>query len=299
MEIYAKSAFSIKNMIVKQQIGCDAIEVQLLDELFKIGGYNSIHQIFDLDQFKDMPISVIHSPILYGKRAIALEQLCDSKDLFLFYNIFELAEYFGKIQNKDIIVIIHSETCLKALSEIGNMLYNIVKNVDKLLLMFPHVKLAIENVTPLRNFDKGPQLCNNFYDDNVILVDYLKKELQTDRIGTVLDTCHAMISEKYISVLYDALGEEKPDFSLDYYFDRNKEDIMLIHLADFKGNGYGSGNHGTPFEDKQKCFDILDLYKKYNYSCPITLEVCETDFLVSDNYRKQKLMVDEYLQGGN
>ena len=42
---------------------------------------------------------------------------------------------------------------------------------------------------------------------------------------------------------------------------------------------------------------FTDIYKKYNYSCPITLEVREDDYIKNENYKATKLLVDKYIGG--
>lgn len=130
----------------------------------------------------------------------------------------------------------------------------------------------------------------------------LRSELETDRIGTVLDTCHAMLAEKYMTVLYDEAGDyPTKDYSMREYFNQNARFIKLIHLCDIKGSGYGKGRHGVPFttETVDKCYDILDLYEYFNLDCPITLEVEETNFDICDGYASTKGIVDEYYQRGS
>ena len=72
----------------------------------------------------------------------------------------------------------------------------------------------------------------------------------------------------------------------------------MIHLSDAKGNGYGKGKHGALFneDNKDKLKSILDLYHKYNYHCPVTLEVNETDYSICDNYKKTRETVFQILE---
>ena len=83
------------------------------------------------------------------------------------------------------------------------------------------------------------------------------------------------------------------NYDLRRFFEINKDDIFLIHLANAIGNGDGE-NHGTIFENEKECFNILDLYKEFNYKCPITLEVQEKNYLINNNYKHIKAQVDKY-----
>ena len=196
------------------------------------------------------------------------------------------------------VVSVHSEMNLSNLQSL-NIWVNIVKYVGEILNKYPYTSLCIENVSPIRCTQKeNIALCDNFLFDNVEIVKELRKELNTTRIYTVLDTCHAMLTEKYLKSIYFALGKTCPDYSLNRFFMENKDYIGLIHLSDYKGNGYDKGNHGIPFNDftKGKLNYILWLYQKYEYTCPITLEVCEKDYLVCDGYKKTKELIKEIIE---
>lgn len=294
MDIYAKSILSRDQLDSKINIGCDGIEIQLTNELIDLHTtkYKTIYQAFDLKQFNNYPIRAIHAPLIKGFDT-NIEQLCDLNGQFLFYNICELAEYFGELQNRDIIVVIHTEERLDHLKTINNILNNILLLIDKGLKLFPHIKMAIENVPPIDFIDQNIRLRNNVQGENIILVNYIKEQLNTNRVGTVLDTCHAIITKIYMEPICKIIGVEK-DFSMKHYFEINKNDIMLVHLANVINNGYGD-NHGTVFENPEDCFKILDLYNEFNYKCPVTLEVREKDYLINNNYRLMKQLVDKYL----
>lgn len=302
MDIYAKSALKVADIEAKLDIGCDGIEIQLLSELVKnkLGTYYTAKEVFDLESLSIYPIKAVHVPILsfYGVNDITLEDFVD-EDIVLLEEVFKIANYFGRKQNCSILIIIHSETTLQLMKRIGNLWTSILHSIDTLLEKYPYTELCIENVTPLRNIrDNHIVLCNNFRYDNVDIATELKKELQTNRIGTVLDTCHAKISKKYIEGIYKIAGDRIcGDYSLDSYFRENKEVIKLIHLADMSGSGFGSKSHGVPITEANEEFakQVIDLYNAYNYVCPITLEVYESDYLKNDNYRITKEIINKYI----
>ena len=153
----------------------------------------------------------------------------------------------------------------------------------------------------MRGIGKGRELHlpNNFAFDNVDMVDRMRHILKTDRIGTCLDTCHMMLTQKYIRGLYEMVGDiAVPDLSTRKFFEMNKPFLKLIHLADMTGSGYGKGRHGIPFykETEGKLKGIMDIYNSNNIVCPITLEVEETDFSVSSGYRQTKELVSRYIK---
>lgn len=301
MQLYAKSAFKKKDMDVKVDIGCDGIEIQLLGELVngELGKYFKAQEVFELEKFHEYPISVVHCPLLgkFGLPDVNIENFA-TNDFELLNQVCYIANYFGKLQEKNVIVVIHSEMSMENMHLVG-ILVKLEMIIQHLLFQYPYIEIAIENVSPLRKVYKSEiHLCNNFSFDNVELVAYLRQKLATDRIGTCLDTCHAMITDRYMKAIYEQL-EDIPytDYSLEKYFLKNKNYIKLIHLSDMKGNGYGRGKHGISFfpETKDRLEYILALYGKYGYQCPVTLEVEETDYLVCESYRKTRELVLDIL----
>lgn len=303
--IYAKSVLNHDQIQAKLNIGCDGIEIQLVGELFKDKDkhiYYDVNDVFNLSEFDKYPIKCIHSPIYNGSEVL-LERICDPEDQFLFEQIFKIVQHFGEVQDMQIPLIIHSETHYNALADIGNTWFNIRSTLEYLLDKYPNVNVLIENVTPVRGITKNGavHLCNNHYLDNVEMAEILRKELNTTRVGTVLDTCHAMITAKYMGAIYTAaLDVQYPDYSIEKYLEANKDYCGIIHLANFKGSGYGTGYHGTPFDkDSQYLLKrILTTYEDLEYTCPLTLEVFEYDYYKNDNYALEKHYVDMYFDKG-
>ena len=294
MLIYAKSALKKKDIDTKIAIGCDGIEIQLLSELVdgKIGRYFKADEVFKLEDFKDYPIDVIHCPLLcsYGLSDVNIESFA-CNDFSLFEQVCYIADYFGKIKSKNTLVVVHSELNIDNMIAV-DILRKVVSTVSYMLMKYTNIEIAIENVTPLRKVYKDEiYFCNNFHFDNIKLAKYIRKELNTDRVGTCIDICHAMITNRYMKEIYRKLNDiEYKDFTLDNYFEQNRDIVKLVHLADFKGNGYGKGKHGIRFtnQTKDRLSYILSLYDKYNYKCPVTLEVEETDYLVCDGYKETR-----------
>lgn len=301
MLIYAKSALNKEQIDVKNNIGCDGIEIQLLGELVKegLGSYYNINEVIDLSEFEDYNIKVVHAPILskIGLSDINLEDFLGKNHKLLEQTLY-IANYFGEVQGETIVVVIHSECTLNRLKSDESFWNKLLCTFDIFLTKYKNIEIAIENVTPIRSYKDGYlTLGNNFTFENTDIANELNKELNTNRFGTCLDICHAMMAERYVGKIYEGLEEASGDYSLDAYFKKNKTLIKLIHLADFKGNGYGKENHGTPFgkHNKDKLRSIIDLYNKYEYKCPITLEVREDDFLISDCYKMTKETLDDIL----
>lgn len=301
-KIYAKAALTEEQIITKMNIGCDGLEIQLLGELIKdrtCGKYNRALDVFDMDALIKYPVKAVHAPLVPGKGDVTLEFLTNSTNITLLDQIFLIAELYGEEWNEMVTVILHSESFYKSLVDVGNQWGRVVSYIGMMLDKYPNTKLVIENVTPLRGIEQGKELhlSNNWGFDNIKMVQELRKALNINRIFTCLDTCHAMLAEKYIGGLYEIVGDVPvPNLSMEEYFRRNAPYLGLIHLCDVKGSGYGKGRHGIPFTNETiyKCYDILSLYEKYSLCCPITLEVEETDFAISDGYVNTKAIVDSF-----
>ena len=301
MEIFAKSALKEEDIDVKMGIGCDGIEIQLLDELVdgEIGKYKKADDVFELSKFLKYPIRAIHAPLMgnYGLPDVNIESLV-GRDRELLEEVCFIADFFGIKKGYQVLVVVHSEMNLPTL-ECTGLLDMVISVLDNLLSKYSNIKFVFENVTPLRGVNgNNVSLCNNFGFDNVKLVKLLRTKLGTDRIGTCLDTCHAGITEKYINVILDAVGKSVcKGYALNNFFEENKEVIGLIHLADYQGNGYGKGNHGTEFNssNKDKLIHVVDLYNVWGYDCPVTLEINETDYLICNGYRNSRETLTDVL----
>ena len=303
MKILAKSIINKEQIDCKINIGCDGIEIQLLTELIdkKVGCYHNAWEIFDLNSFAVYPIKAVHLPLLnyIGQQDVNLEDLCETH-FALLDQAFYIANYFGKHQKEKVLVIVHSETSLNKLLLNVDGWRRMVNAIGCLLFKYPYTELGIENVAPVCGvLPKNIHMFSNFYNDNIEICTELRKELKTDRIGTVLDTCHAMITKKYMDIIQkEYTGKECDFYNLETFFKINKDYIKLIHLANMNGNGYGFGNHGARFDSnsKDKLEEIITYYNKYNYNCPVTLEINEKDYLLCDEYRITKETLDDVLK---
>ena len=275
----------------------------MLDETLNLNDrkhtWNGFESVYDINL--NYPISAIHAPLLSGIGDLTIENMLDADDIIVLFEMCRIADMYGKAQNKIITLVIHSESYLSLMTDVGGMYYKIRRTLDMLFKQYSNVRIAIENVSPLRNLGKGKvlHLSNNFGYDNVCLVKQLKEDLQTDRIGTILDTCHSMITEKYMSAIFKEIGNyvEPEDYSMERFFAENKDVIFHIHFADMKGCGYGKGNHGISFteETKRKAYSILDLYKKYAYTCPLCIEVEEPDgYEINTGFKTTKQIILDY-----
>lgn len=298
MEIYGKRALRIDQLNAGIQKGMNKIEIQLLDELFDENQHClKAKKVFDLDEMAKYDIRVVHAPLIKGED-INIEHMTFGEYSKLLNEICYLANYIAEKRNRDVIIVVHTAKSIQELRRLGDNWNQLVVTVGLMLSKYPRIEFAIENVIP---FTYTPEnriiMKNNFNCDNVAMAKALNELLDTDRVGTVLDTCHIQITQKYIKAIFDALNDNinmpMEDLSFEHYFIENAAICKLIHLATMTDNGLSPGTHGTPYraydkEEMDRLAHIISLYKKYRYACPITLEVLETDFLNPQNYLKAK-----------
>lgn len=295
MKIVAKSALSDTQIKAKMDLGCDAIEIQLIDDFFENidDTAKRADEILCKLDVHTYPIEVVHTPLLSNKSDVVLEDyILRNPDALM--QIAALADYFGKKQSVQCIVVLHMNSNFDCLQNNVELLAKITDLTENVLATYPNVTIAIENVTPIRSYTDRLSLCNNFQYDNVRLANYLQDTLYTTRVGTVLDVCHAKMSIKYLENIYNLLDEPDSKQSLYDYFMQNQSVIKLIHLADFIGSGYDKGTHGV-VPNAEQMYEFVELYDRFKYSCPVTIEVYESDYLACRNYQLARIKLAEAL----
>lgn len=304
--IIAKSQLNYELIQKKIELGADAIEIQLLDEFVN---FTDICEAFpDLHNCLQIPVYSIHAPLVCyanenNKLDILLEVLTKSNYMPLFTNICELANKFGLARHKIIWVVIHTAmTSLNFENEDAITMENIVNTLVNLLNKYSNIGIAIENVTPVKNFTNGRfTVSNNFLFDNVDMVLYLRKKIPqyADRFVSVLDTCHAEMAIQFISLiakLYDNKQINIP--TLEDYFTASTKTINFLHLSKTVANGIGKSRHGQPFcnNDREYIKNILQLQNKYCKSANIVLEVAETDYIKSMGFSESNRILREEIE---
>ena len=286
---YAKSAFVKEQMQRKLEIGCDGIEYQLLPEDFSPHGEELLWRNKKREILAIEPASAVHPPLaLAGAQIMLVPTQCAIMEESM-----RLAQISAEMLGHRTLVILHifeppSMTGRYELDAMGGEL-------ERLFKLFPDVDIVVENITPFRALRNGhPEFCNGYYDANVKFVEHFA--YFGDRLKTCLDICHVLLSGKYLDSIAQVYGELPFKYDLRAYFEMNLPHLGLIHLASCEGNGYGKG-HGTGFDVDDPASmavleEVLGLYEEYKLSCPITLEVREDNFYVSDIFEKSKQAVD-------
>lgn len=71
---------------------------------------------------------------------------------------------------------------------------------------------------------------------------------------------------------------------------------MISHKEFNTRNLIGRGRHGQPFSNETYPMmqHYLDLYREYEYTCPITLEVAENDYQICLGYKESLRLFNKY-----
>ena len=275
MKILAKSAIKKIDIYGKTKI-CKDIELQIFNEFNKFN--DCVQSLYDLIISTDADIHVVHSPLISGED-INIEFIENPEDNFRLSKTIELAGKLSDYYNHNIKIVFHTAFRFENYEKFPSILEKMEEFIENYLKEYNKIIFCIENVIPCKvTKDKKTYMRNGCLYDNVKLVKYLRNKLETDRIQTVLDTCHAMVSIEFLenafSKNYKELFEEF-NINLEQFFIENKDIIGLIHLCDVKNLGYKPKEHGIKFKyDRLFVFNyIMSMYEKYDYDCDITIEI--------------------------
>ena len=207
----------------------------------------------------------------------------------------ELAQKLSEFYNHTIGVVVHTGFDYTKYEVMGDLLHNITSAVDELLNTYTDVYLCIENVPFISGnlgSDLGVVFRSGGFDDNVKLCKYLREALphNANRLYTVLDTCHASASVQILQLFTFNIDVKE---YIDKLFELNSETAKLIHLADEKDFGLRKRNHGIAFDTNREHIMkfFMECYKKHNLTADITIEIQESDYSTSDNFRHNSRML--------
>lgn len=188
----------------------------------------------------------------------------------------KLAANMHQMHGRQMIVVLHQELGLGHLVDFG-LIDGIADSFKALIDEFPMIDYVVENLTFI-NFDTGMLVSrNSHFAEPVRLAEYLREKLQTERIGTVLDTCHLLATIRLHNLV--AEGTQIKPLEIEDYFHTYKDTLKLVHLANAFNYGIGV-DHGTTFatpQEQETMVRILQGLKDIGFKNPITLEINEPD----------------------
>lgn len=281
MKILGKSAIKTEDLKGKARLD-KYIEIQMLKE-FESNNVDINKYYNEIVSIPEIDIIALHVPIISGNN-INIEFIGNYMDRCRISNSIILAGKLSKHYNHKIKVVIHTAMKYEIYDKMPVLFENIVNFFEEYFYRYPLLDYCFENVVPLE-IGNDFKLRNGCLYDNVKLANRLNFCFSTDRFGTVLDTCHALVTERVFKNMLHDYPELLKNISLENFFKENKETIKLIHLCDVTNLGFVKGTHGIKFEDINLMEQIMDFYKKYNYDCDITIEITEKDYVKNDNFK--------------
>lgn len=269
------------------------VELQLLDEIDK--GVTAKDFMDIIHMCKDYSIKAVHTPLVDNENertAVNLDELQNDRVCHRLEVSLELAGELSREQNSEVLVIVHNTGVLNEYERNTPLLARLSTSLLSYFTEYPLISLGIENVTPLF-LGNGFVFKNGCFFENVELAKFLSKKtgIEQRRIGTVLDVCHSRTTQRMMLKMLDGTGIKVPDER--EYFEKNKDVIKEIHLANVRGIGIPHSNHGIAYEKNERMFMLEEMryYKEFCYNCNVTLEIREADYIKNANFERNYKML--------
>lgn len=280
MHIVAKSACDIRQIKDRVSKGFRHIEIQLTEDFLQPDRntkfYSNIHSSTEWD------IQNIHMPLTKNDD-VNLEYLGVSQYSSIFFHACKLAQDCALNYKHPVTIVVHCGQSLSNLELMPAALHDIEKILSLCLGYYPDVLFSIENLSPCYTKNGKVMLIPTAFGENVELANHFNQLFETNRFHTTIDICHTLMTQNLLGFLQPESSVSQEDYNLEWYFKQNQKTVNNIHLNNIRGLGLKKMHHGASFkkENEQDMIllrKILALYKKYNYSCNLTLEVDEMDY---------------------
>lgn len=249
MEILYKTGVELNQLQDKLRFNGIGLELHLngADVQDELSTRRTLHKLKSVD----LNYKVIHIPFDVKSN---IEDLSEGYNSYI-ENSYILADKLGVNQ-----LVIHTERTYEEITKDRNSFKNIKANLKWLNLKFPGKKLAIENLSLLSNSLK---IMEGYVDTNIKLVRLLNKELNTDRFGITIDTCHYIASNWVVKNMVGFKDYSVVD--VNEVIESNLDILQVVHLACAKEEGRGP-NHGTDFTTEKELNLLKDLISEINKS---------------------------------
>lgn len=299
MLLVAKSSCSKKQLEDRYSKGFSHIELQLTKEFLE-------EDVRVEDFYKDIldprwNILSVHMPLIAGGQDVDLEFFSLPKYRIVFKNVCKLTQKCAEYYNHPVSIIIHSSFTLR-MYELIPVLFDYIKKLfSEVIFEYPDITFSFENVFPINLKDDHIFLQNNVFLENEILVKFFNNYFKKNIFFSTLDICHLLGTLNVMKIFEDEQKYKKFNFTIEDYFKSNLTTINNIHFNNIVGCGLDKMKHSAKF-DKNKEEDVLlvkyllSLYKKYNYTCPLTLEIDEEDYENAILAKEAKDLILEQLE---
>ena len=269
--------------------GFTSIELQLFSDFLT----QTNEEVFKLvTSIEGLHVSSIHSPLLTDCE-LEIEDIADSNTRYPLLKTFYLADMLGEHFGMMMPVVVHATSNITDLMRKKDTLYTIGREIDIALQLFPHLEICIENTIPVISKGDRYETKNSFLYDTVEICKFLRNHLKTDRIYTVLDTCHALTSIRFMKETQNYTNMSA--VSLEEFFRQNGELTRIIHLNNVIDLGLKPGQHSVTFlpnsvDDTILLKHITDYIQTYTPQAECVLEVNEEEYLINSNANKLLLL---------
>jgi len=281
MLLVAKSSCDKKQLEDRYNKGFRYIELQLtkdfLEENISIDNYCAkvLNNKWD--------VLSVHMPLIAGGQDIDLEFFSLPKYKKVFKDVCALTQRCAEFYRHPVSIIIHSSFTLR-MYELIPILFDYIKDLfSEIISSYPDITFSFENVFPINIKEDHIFLQNNVFLENAILVKYFNNYFNKNIFYSTLDICHLLGTLTVMEIFKDEEKYQKYRFSIEDYFKSNADTINNIHFNNIVDCGLDKMKHSAKFdrnnpEDIRLIKHLLNLYKKYNYNCPLTLEIDEEDY---------------------
>lgn len=307
--INAKSGLMLSQILDRMGKGAEGIEIQLVEEFDLLRhtkeGFQSYidPQLLSWMGQKEQHngyIEAVHAPLVQQQDYVI--EFKESEGVIR--QSAALAQWIAEVQHKDVSVIVHTREDVERLRSYGR-LEEIQRFVNSLLTEYPNISLLFENLTFLTFSPKlqGMEIHSPFQISNGTIrfsnIE-LVKCLDNPRCGTVIDTCHVIMTQNLFANWREYYQTDVFNINvMEAIFQQSKPYNKLIHLNNAISHGQQQF-HGLPFqeerrEDMEKLNQIMRLYRQYGNSCAITIEVREEDYNNAVNFQTTLHALQQWL----
>lgn len=280
MKFVGKSGYFPNQLKDRFDKGFEHIEIQLLPDFLEDN--LDLEKHFENIKNSGLNVEAIHVPLLENADDANLEYLSMPKYYTAFLNYCKLAQMCSEHFNHDVKIVMHNNMPLDIYEQIP-VLFDFVKDAFKIALdKYPNVTFSLENLLVVLFRKDSVQFRNCGFFENIVLAKFFNNFFNTTKFNSTLDICHMLSTLKTIDNYKDEEYFKNFTFTIEEFFKQNKDTIDNIHLNNLNNYGFSKGDHGTTFDknnpdDVKLLTNLIELYKKYEYDCNITIEICEPD----------------------
>lgn len=287
-------------LLTKCMYNVEALKVEIDNglrylEVVGFDGKPSSKELEDIENYivtNNIIVSSVHMPTTSIREGCKVRPNIEYLENEVFRkNCKEICEYFHSLSarvynNRVIKVIFHSKTRIEEY-EVLDSTYKRIKDAVAELIGYTNIEICLENVPVIHYEAFGNSLVGNFGCglNFIEVANKLSKDIGTDRIKALVDTCHTESN----NAILRRLGRESDIVTLSktLEFAYSKGLLGQIHIATQTGLGIVPGEHGLSLDlNKGLSDEIIKAVKPYIKEVDTTIEVEEDKYPEAKNALK-------------